>query len=222
MRTRKPKKKGNAPAFQFYVGDFMTGTITMSLSEVGGYIRLLGHQWASGSVPGDDVSALARAMVCDRSEAETIWPKIRDKFRCKKDGLWRNSRLEKERQKQDTFRKLQSQKGKKGGRPKAAALPGLKPEQSPDKALLSSPSGVRTDPPVAPQGGRHRRSRRASKHLPSVTQSDIDAVNQQLVYAQRRDVLMAQGLTREQARDQIDREREAVPAAKPQLQKVGG
>lgn len=140
MHKRKATKKKAAPAFQFYVGDFLTGTITMSLAEVGGYIRLLGLQWSAGSVPGDDPAALARAMGCDRSEAESVWLKIRDKFRCKKEGVWINSRLEKERKKQAAFRKLQKEKGKKGGRPKAAAKPGVSREQSPDEALQSSSS----------------------------------------------------------------------------------
>ena len=214
MRTRKPKKKGNAPAFQFYVGDFMTGTITMSLAEVGGYIRLLGHQWSAGSVPGDDIVALARAMACTRTEAVKVWANIRTKFcnkkRTKKTQKWINFRLEQERRKQRAFSKAQSKKGIASAKARTAVQPKVNHEvnQNPTLHLLSS--DVRTEPPVVPQGGRARR--RVPKHLPTVTQSDIDAVNQQLAYAERRDALMAEGLTREQARDQIDRERNEAPA----------
>lgn len=177
MSSRKAhKKKGNAPAFQFYVGDFLTGTITMSLAEVGGYIRLLGHQWSSGSVPGDDLAALARAMTCDRAEADAVWPKIRDKFRCKKDGVWINSRLEKERKKQAAFRKLQSAKGKLGGRGKAAVKPEPKPSDNRNKALQSSPLGSNTTPVVPLERGRRRR--RKVQHISDAKHAQLDRQQQ--------------------------------------------
>lgn len=189
MTTRKAKKKpkGKPPAFQFYVGDFMTGTITMSLAEVGGYIRLLGHQWEAGSVPGSDVSALARAMVCDRAEAESIWPKIRGKFREKKPGFWVNSRLEKERRKQAAYRKLQSQKGKASAEKRTAVEPGSNRDANRTSTLQSSRSGSIT-PPVVPQGGR-KRSRRVHQ-ISEAKHAQLDrqeaAVEEQIAAAKQR------------------------------------
>lgn len=157
MSPRNAKvRKGSAPAFQLYVGDFTTGTITMSLAEVGGYMRLLLLQWSSGSVPGDDVSALARAMGTDVIEAGQIWCKIRNKFCARKDGIWINSRLENERKKQDAFRKSQSLKGKKSAKARSTAVAfRLNSGSNPKATLQSSPSGSNT--PLPPKGGRKRK-----------------------------------------------------------------
>jgi uncharacterized protein YdaU (DUF1376 family) len=186
----------------------MTGTITMSLSEVGGYIRLLGHQWESGSVPGGDVSALARAMVCDRSEAEQVWPKISRKFREKKPGVWVNSRLEKERRKQAAFRKLQSNKGKRRAELAAAAEPGLSRNTSRKPTLQSTPSGSIT--PKPPKGGR----RQTRAHLRAVAASHHDpaAVRQAEETKSRRAVLAEQGMTPEEIEIQLEREYEVRKA----------
>lgn len=155
-----PRKVSAAPpAFQFYVKDFMTGTITMSLAEVGAYSRLLCHQWDTGSVPGGDVAALARAMVCDRAEAEQIWPKISHKFREKKDGIWINSRLEKERKKQAAFRKSQSDKGKRSAERRTAVQPRLVSGSNQKATLHSSPAGSNT-PPLSPAPAGDVRLRR--------------------------------------------------------------
>lgn len=165
MSKRQPAPA--APAFQFYVKDFMTGTITMSLAEVGAYSRLLCHQWDVGSVPGDDLSALARAMVCDRSEAEIIWPKIQHKFRQKRDGLWTNSRLEKERRKQALFRKLQSDKGKLSAAKRTAVQPRLHSGSNRNPTLQSSPAGSNT-PPKSPAAAGDRIVRGDWKHADGV------------------------------------------------------
>lgn len=165
--ARARKQKAASPAFQFYVGDFMTGTITMSLAEVGAYSRLLCHQWDAGFVPGDDVAALARAMVCDRSEAEQVWPKIQHKFRAKRDGVWVNSRLEKERKKQAAFRKLQSEKGKLSAEKRTAVQPRLHSGSNRKPTLHSSPSGSK--PPKSPATAGDSRILRADwKHADEV------------------------------------------------------
>ena len=160
--ARKPSAA--APAFQFYVKDFMTGTITMSLAEVGAYSRLLCHQWDVGCVPGDDLSALARAMVCDRAEAEQIWPKIQHKFRQKRDGIWTNLRLEKERKKQAAYRKLQSEKGKRSAAKRTAVQPRLHSGSNRNATLHSSPAGSNT-PPISPAGAGDVRILREDKRF---------------------------------------------------------
>jgi uncharacterized protein YdaU (DUF1376 family) len=146
MRQRKPKAA--PPAFQFYVKDFMTGTMTMSLAEVGAYIRLMCHQWNARSVPGDDLTELARAMVCDRTEAESVWPKVRTKFRQKNDGNWTNSRLEKERRKQARYRKLQSQKGKRSAKKRTAVEPRLNRSANRKSTLQFASADLKEIPPT--------------------------------------------------------------------------
>lgn len=185
------RKRAASPAFQFYVGDFMTGTSTMSPAEVGGYLRLLLLQWAAGSVPGDDIVALARAMVCDRVEAEPIWCKIRNKFRTKKGGVWINLRLEKERKKQDAFRKLQSDKGKRRAALAAAAEPGLSRKGSRKAALHSSPSGLNTNP-LPPKGGSRRKGHRT---LREVSSAKPEAIRESAVTRARRAGMAKAGMT---------------------------
>jgi uncharacterized protein YdaU (DUF1376 family) len=100
------------PTFQFYPADFSEGSDDLTLAEVGGYIRLLCSQWAKGSVPGDNVQKLAVIMRCTPAAAKAIWAAVREKFTRGDDGLYRNARLERERQKQANYRALQAQRGK--------------------------------------------------------------------------------------------------------------
>lgn len=203
MAPRKPtRKKGNAPAFQFYVGDFMTGTITMSVAEVGAYIRLLIHQWSAKSVPGDDVSALARAMGCDRAEAEQIWSKIQHKFREKNPGVWVNVRLEIERKKQKAFRKLQSDKGKASAAAKAESQPRLNRDGNRTPTLHSSPSGLDQPPNPLPGGLRKRRGPKL-REVPKADQASID----QAIETRRRRAEMAErGMSEDEIEAQLERE----------------
>ena len=46
--------KKKSPSFQFYYQDFMFGTFEMTAEEVGGYIRLLCHQWDKGFIENND------------------------------------------------------------------------------------------------------------------------------------------------------------------------
>jgi uncharacterized protein YdaU (DUF1376 family) len=93
-----------APAFQFYPSDFLMGTMMMSAEEVGAYIRLLCYQWDKGSVPNDD-AALARIGGCGGNTIVSI----RYKFGIGPDGNLRNGRLELVRDKQDAYRKQQTE-----------------------------------------------------------------------------------------------------------------
>lgn len=205
MAKRQPKAA--APAFQLYVRDFMTGTITMSLSEVGAYARLLCHQWDSGFVPGDDVAALARAMVCDRSEAVAVWPKIQHKFRQKTNGVWINLRLEKERKKQEAFRKSQSLKGKKSAQARTAVQPRLVSGSNPKPTLHSSPAGSK--PPVVPQGGRKSKRRRIGE----VPAAKPEAIEQGLETRRRRQAMADAGMKPDEIEAVFEREYEERKAA---------
>jgi len=107
-----------SPAFSFYAKDFVTGTSTMSLQEVGAYIRLLAYQWDVGSVPTDP-SDRARILGCAKAQERELWKKVSKKFVLRND-VYLNERLEEERQKQTDRRQRLSDNGKLGGRPQKA------------------------------------------------------------------------------------------------------
>src|SRR5258706_9467091 len=92
------------PAFQFYPDDFMGGTADMTQAEVGAYILLLCHQWNRGSIP---VEPERQHMIAKGPVSAHVLAK----FKPSADGLLRNERLERERQKQADYRESQRQKG---------------------------------------------------------------------------------------------------------------
>ena len=98
-----------APAFQFYAGDFLTGTTLMSNAEVGLFIRLLCIQAEHGSIP-DDVERIVRAY---GEEARQLWAGVQPKFnRGSTKGTLVNERLSIVLAARDAFREKQSIKGK--------------------------------------------------------------------------------------------------------------
>ncbi len=99
-----------SPAFQFYPKDFMAGTATMSLQEVGAYMRLLCYAWDTGSVPNDPPER-ARICGCSKAQERELWKKVGKKFLLQDDAYF-NERLEEERKKQSDYRRRQSDKGK--------------------------------------------------------------------------------------------------------------
>lgn len=83
-------------------------------SEVGLYIRLLGVQWTTGGLPDDD-KELSRY-----GRGKTPLARVKAKFlKCEIDGLLRNPRLEKERQKQVEWREKSSNGGRKSAEARA-------------------------------------------------------------------------------------------------------
>lgn len=97
-----------APAFQFYAGDFLVGVMGMSDEEVGVYIKMLAMQWERGSLPNCPKSI--RFLVNSRRNPSE---NVMKKFTISDDGTIRNDRLEKERQKQITFRESRVENAKK-------------------------------------------------------------------------------------------------------------
>ena len=106
MKT-KPKSTRRAPAFQLYADDFLAGTAEMSADEVGGYIRLLCHQWAKGGVPNDEDRAGRMAGLIGSPSLRYVLAK----FSPCDDGLLRNARLEKIRAENDAYRASQATSG---------------------------------------------------------------------------------------------------------------
>lgn len=96
----------NPPSFQFYPQDFISdfNVISMSMEERGIYISLLCVCWIEDGIPipnGDPIATLFKS--------EKV-------ARCfyKKNGRFRNHRLDRERQKQLSFHKSQKEAGIRG------------------------------------------------------------------------------------------------------------
>ena len=126
-----------APAFQFYPKDFLTDShvVAMNLTERGAYITLLCMCWMEQSLPAD-LASIAKLCRVSQSRLQKLWPAISSCF-VLRSGRLIQPRLDRERHKQEVFRQLKSNAGKKGGRPKhrfSSALPLLKQNESKPKA----------------------------------------------------------------------------------------
>jgi uncharacterized protein YdaU (DUF1376 family) len=126
------------PYYQYYPAAFDLSTATFTLAEIGAYQRLLNHQWANGSVPGDNVKALSQICRCTYSTMKSVWKTIGEKFTRGDDGKWRNRKMERVRAEATSYREQQSNRG----RASAAARANQKPT-SVEPAL---------EPPLQPQG----------------------------------------------------------------------
>ena len=102
--------KRKAPAFQFYADDFLAGTSDMSPEEVGGYIRLLCHQWTKGGIPNDEERAARMAGLMGSPSIRYVLAK----FSLCDDGMLRNARMESVRAESEAYRSSQSEAGRKG------------------------------------------------------------------------------------------------------------
>lgn len=108
MSNKTPRK---APAFQLYVDDFLAGTSDMTAEEVGGYIRLLCHQWTKGGIPDDEDRAGRMAGLLGSPSLRYVLAKFgKDPI----DGLLKNARLEKIRADREAYLAAQRESGKKG------------------------------------------------------------------------------------------------------------
>jgi len=104
------KKTRKAPAFQFYADDFLAGTADMSAEEVGGYIRLLCHQWSKGGIPSDEERS---ARIAGLMGSPSICYVLAKFTLCDGDTL-KNARLEQIRQEQADYKSKQASAGKNG------------------------------------------------------------------------------------------------------------
>lgn len=103
------------PAFQFYPGDFIAGTLHLDAEAIGCYLLLLCYQWLHGNVPGN---VATMAMICKKTpvEFEPVWAKIRDKFVESDNGALANLRLEAVRNRQMEISSKRRESGAKGGK----------------------------------------------------------------------------------------------------------
>ena len=168
--------KAKSPAFQFYPKDWLSdGPVReMTHEQKGIYADLLSIYWIEEGLPSD-LGRLARLTGVPARRFEKLWEPIGRCFRIEGDRLVQK-RLEEEKAKQDAFRKMQSVKGSKGGKPSAVntdSKPGLsrgeaqpKPESSfpfPSPSSFPSPSPeVGTEAPALPPADRTERAIKAS------------------------------------------------------------
>lgn len=106
-------KRTTAPAFQFYPSDFLGSpeVHAMSLTEVGAYIKLLGFCWDMDGLPTDH-NKLASMLRIPRSRFDRLWKgPLGDCFQ-ELSGKYRNGRLDRERYKQKSYARRQSDNAK--------------------------------------------------------------------------------------------------------------
>ncbi len=155
------ESKRKAPAFQFYADDFLAGTSEMSAEEVGGYIRLLCHQWTKGGIPNDPdrVARIAGLM------GSPCVGYVMAKFRLSDGHTLKNERLEKVREEQNAFKAKQSAAGTNGAAKRWNKCPD-------DGDPNGDPNGVAIATPMAtPMAGAWPEH---SSPSPSPSPSDTD------------------------------------------------
>ena len=81
------------PAFLFYPGDWLGGTIGMTLEEKGAYLELLILQFNRGHMTSHMVGQVVGQ----------LWVNVKDKFIQDENGLWYNERLDDEKNKRKSF-----------------------------------------------------------------------------------------------------------------------
>lgn len=96
------------PAFLFYSSDFLVGVSDLTMEERGQYITLICIQHAKGHLSEKNI----KIAVGDVSKD------VLAKFEIDENGLYYNSRLEKEMLKRENYAKSRYENGCKGGRPK--------------------------------------------------------------------------------------------------------
>lgn len=105
----------SSPAFQFYVKEWRSSRaiMRMSFAQRGMYLEMLCEQWENLSLP-DSPEEVAEIVGGSTYEWSRNWDVLRRKFVSNDDGTIYNLRLQKEREKQKSHSKRQSDRGKAG------------------------------------------------------------------------------------------------------------
>ena len=91
--------KSKDPAFLFYPGDWLGGTLTFTRPHKGAYMDLLMAQFNSGHLSVEDIKVILK------EDFETMWElKLKSKFITDENGLYYNERLEVEKEKRNFTR----------------------------------------------------------------------------------------------------------------------
>lgn len=96
------------PAFLFYPGDWLGGTIGMTFEEKGAYMDVLILQFNRGHMTEDMIAHMLG------QSFGRIWVKIKDKFQTDEFGMYFNARLDEEKNKRKSF--IQSRINNKTGK----------------------------------------------------------------------------------------------------------
>lgn len=104
-----------SPAYPMYAADFDTDTASWTNEEVGAYQRLLNYGWINKGIPNDTWRLAQIVRVSADYFDSKLWPIISKKFIPDRENTTLiNPRQEIERQKQQEYRRLQSEAGKRG------------------------------------------------------------------------------------------------------------
>lgn len=128
------------PAFLFYPGDWMGGTMTMSRHLKGCYMDLLIAQFNSGPLSLDQIKTLL-------GQDQASWTVLREKFKREVNSaggeVFFNERLVTEIEKRKRFIEKQSLNGSKGGRPPNKPKNNL--WVNPNKSLLENENEIKNE-----------------------------------------------------------------------------
>jgi uncharacterized protein YdaU (DUF1376 family) len=149
MTPETPKRR--APAFPLYADDFLAGTSDMSAEEVGGYVRLLCHQWSKGGLPNDEERLGRMAGLIGSPCLRYVIAKLT----LYEDGLLRHPRLERIRAENEAWKAKQAESGAKGaksrwGNGKPSAAPNDDPNGKPMPTPLTTPMANECLPSPSP------------------------------------------------------------------------
>lgn len=122
----------------------------MTNEERGAYIALLCLQWSKGSLTENDFQRVCIGMP---PHSQRI---CQDKFQIDADGNYRNKRLEAEREKQDQYRKKQTDNAKKRWLGNATAYATALPTDMPNVCSPSPSPSPKEEESIAPKAQRSR------------------------------------------------------------------
>jgi uncharacterized protein YdaU (DUF1376 family) len=82
-----------------YIGDYLADTASLDAQRSGAYLHLLMHYWRKGPLPDDNDSLLSIAKLHGHDAPSILQALLREFFTLQDDGLWHQTRQDKERQK---------------------------------------------------------------------------------------------------------------------------
>lgn len=97
------------PAFLFFPGDWLGGTMTLNRHQKGAYLDLLMVQFNNGHMSLDDI----KETLGDKDFGDFWESKLKKKFKIDSDGLYFNKKLEDEVLKRRKFIEHQRENAKK-------------------------------------------------------------------------------------------------------------
>jgi len=150
--------------YQHHIGDFIKATSCLSNDQMVSYLRLLWMYYDSENPLEDDPEVLALRSGAKPEDVRLI---LRAFFRLE-DGVWRQSRCDREIEEYHAICERNTKNGKRGGRPKkkpsrfpagsqsvSSGLPvgtQTEPSRNPDETLTSNHEPVTNISPISPAG----------------------------------------------------------------------